>query len=827
MKNGFPNLAIQYESIFMDAPSAFLLLKPDTPHFTIVTANDAYVKATAIRRADLIGRGVFEAFPANPAEQGSNGQERLLASLNHVLRTRKTHDMPAHKYDLQEENGFKEKFWKPTNRPIFDEKGEILYILHRIEDVTEKIRVERERDRFFGLATDILVKLDFDGCFLDVNLASESILGWNSEELIGQPWIDFAHERDKDLTRQKLNLALDGELCQRFENRYLCKDGNYRWLIWKTRTEADERVIYCAAADVTQSRRLQSVTEGQKRALEMSVHGDALPRILDQLLQTMEENARLGVRASIMLLSEDKKRLLSGAGPSLPPEYLAACNGIPVGPNMGSCGTAAWSQQVHTAFDIGSDPAWERGREIALRHGLQACWSIPIFSTAGQVLGTFALYFDNPTHPTPEKIQLAEIISRTAGIVIEREQNQASKLLVEQQLIHARNEAEAANVAKSEFLANMSHEIRTPMNVVIGISNILSTQETLTESQAELISTLQTSADSLLALINDLLDLSKIEAKHVELEEVPFSIGQLVTDIVDMMTIRSQQKGLKFSSFGHHNCQDILVGDPTRLRQVILNLCSNALKFTNTGEVAIHLSCEPTGRDNYQEVKISVTDTGIGIEASKMQTIFQKFTQADNSITRKFGGTGLGLSITKKLVEAMNGTITVDSTPGEGSTFTLSVPLALDTTGVSEVSEPDPRPVRRPVPAGEHKKVLLVEDFEPNALIAGRYLRVFGYTYDIAVNGNEAIEMAKTGDYFAILMDVQMPELNGYQATKLIRENERTSGAARTSIIAMTAHAMPGDRERCLAADMDDYLSKPFRAEQLMEKLAAVAAVPS
>lgn len=831
MKKNLTHLSAHYEAIFMAAPTALLMLRPDAPKFTIITANDAYVEATLSSRADLIGKGVFDAFPANPEDGAVSGADRLKASLCRVVDTKEEDEMPVHRYDLPpppgQSGGFMERFWKPVNTPVFDRHGAIQYIIHRVENVTEAVRMERDHNRFFELATEILVKVDYEGYFLEVNSACESVLGWTPQDMIGQRWVQFLHPADIEMTYAKLERVFEGEECRHFQNRYICKDGNHRWLSWNTFTVPEERVIYCTATDITQSRRLQAVTEGQKRALEMSVHGNPLPSILEQLIRTMENNSRIGVRAAILLMSEDKQHLVSGAAPSLPSEYNQAVNGMRIGPGRGSCGTAASTGVAYSAENIHTDPAWSLCKNMALRHGLQACWSTPIFSSAGEVLGTFALYFDKPTNPNRDKIQLAGIISRTAGMVIEREQILAAKHKWGQQLIQARNDADAANVAKSDFLANMSHEIRTPMNVVIGISDILSKHEELSPSQSALVNTLANSADSLLALINDLLDLSKIEARSIDLERVPFNIGKMVEDIADMMEIRARQKGLKFTAFGHRDHQQILLGDPTRLRQVILNLCSNALKFTDSGEVAICLSCEPSATRDRVDVSIAVTDTGIGIEESKIDTIFQKFTQADSSINRKFGGTGLGLSITKMLVEVMNGSINVKSTPDKGSTFTLTVPLAVDAVD-SNTTQAPVIPLRVPaVVADPARIVLLVEDFEPNAIIAARYLAVFGYTCDTATNGREAVEKVKTGSYCAILMDIQMPEMNGFLATRHIRQYERDTGAARTPILAMTAHSMAGDRERCLAADMDDYLSKPFKALDLKTKLSALVKAPA
>ncbi len=830
MKDALSLLTPYYESIFMAAPGMYLLLQPDAPRFTIARANEAYLAATFQTNDTLIGQGIFEAFPDNPDDPAAQGVAQLRASLHHVIAQKEAHAMPITRYDVPrppaQGGGFEEKHWKPLNLPVFDEGGDIRYILHQVEEKTEQFRVELDRDSFLAVATDLLVKVGFDGDFKGVNVASQSVLGWTPEELMDRPWIEFLHEGDIESNRPAFQAVLAGEDYHNLENRYRCKDGNYRWLSWNTHTNLEQRVIYAAAADITQSRRLRAVTEGQKQALEMSMHGQPLPAILEHLLLTLEENASMGVRTSILLVSEDKQYLHLGAAPSLPDAFNRATDGLPIGENQGSCGTAASAGIPYAAYDIATDSAWEHRRALALAHGLRACWSTPIFSTAGEVLGTFALYFDQPMYPSTDKIQLVEIISRTAGMVIERERNMAAKRLAREQLIRARNDAEAANIAKSDFLANISHEIRTPMNVVMGVADILLRHEGLTETQAELMGTLQNSATSLLELIDDLLDLPRIEAQTITLQPVPFDLDQLLEEVSAMMKIRADQKGLAFTATSHGEHRGKLIGDPARLRQIVLNLCGNALKFTREGGVSIHLSTAPSDNPALVNVSLVVTDTGIGIEADQVKTIFQKFTQADSSITRKFGGTGLGLSITKQLVEVMDGTITGDSTPGEGSTFTVTVPLRVDLAHELKPQAPTPAPagVATPEVAAPPHRILLVEDFEPNAIIAGRYLRIFGYAYDVAANGLEAIERVKTGQYTAILMDVQMPELNGFEATRRIRAYERGAGRDRTPIIAMTARAMAGDRERCLDAGMDDYLPKPFNAEELKEKLRALIA---
>ena len=434
----------------------------------------------------------------------------------------------------------------------------------------------------------------------------------------------------------------------------------------------------------------------------------------------------------------------------------------------------------------------------------------------GKPRALFYLHDSKPRHWRRGEIDLViEMAHRTWA--------EAERVHAENQMIEALKKAEAANMAKTEFLANMSHEIRTPMNAIIGLSNILST-ENLTTRQKEFVHTLQFSADSLLSLINDLLDISKIEARTVELERIPFSLTKIVQEVISMMSMKAEEKGLSFVLDGDCAEGQIYIGDPTRLRQIITNLCSNALKFTDHGGIKISIGCHKTENPLLEDIHISVEDTGIGVPASKFDHIFEKFIQADTSINRKYGGTGLGLAITKMLTGLMGGTIGVESVVGKGSTFTIKIPLPLAAEGQKpEQSVDHKKSENNNVSLDAKNKILLVEDYAPNVLVAGTFLEEFGYEWESAKNGTEAVEKAIRGGYMAILMDVQMFGMNGLEATRMIREYEKKNVLKRVPIIGMTAHALSGDRERCIAVGMDDYLSKPFNPLELENKLREVA----
>jgi signal transduction histidine kinase/CheY-like chemotaxis protein len=388
--------------------------------------------------------------------------------------------------------------------------------------------------------------------------------------------------------------------------------------------------------------------------------------------------------------------------------------------------------------------------------------------------------------------------------------------------IESRKAAEAASIAKTQFLANMSHELRTPMNAILGMTDLALAEE-LPPRVHEYLQTARDSAEVLLDILNEILDLSRIEAGRLELESTAFSLRRAVEQVIKTLRLRAREKGLALIYYLPPDVPDLLIGDPLRFRQILINLVDNAVKFTHEGKIAVKAEVLNLTAEKAL-LEFSVSDSGIGIRPEDQARIFSPFTQADASTTRNYGGTGLGLTISRKLVELMNGQLRVESMPDHGTTFYFTVNLRLPDATAAEVSQSGQS--AHPAARRRALRILLAEDTPTSQRVVEYLLTKRGHSVEIARNGREALEMIEQRNYDTILMDVQMPVMDGLQATEAIR-SMTDPDKARLPIIALTAHALKEDAERCIAAGMDAYVSKPIQIDEFVELVELLGSAQS
>jgi PAS domain S-box-containing protein len=688
-----------------------------------------------------------------------------------------------------------------------------------------------------------------------------------------------------------------------------------------------------------------------RRIMTLMAAGNQLAAVLDAVALSVEAEAP-DTLCSILLLDEAGQRLTFGAAPSLPADYNAAIDGLGIGPDVGSCGTAAFLNRRVIVEDIRTDPLWADFKDLAAAAGLRACWSEPIRGAGGDILGVFGVYHRDVRAPGADDIAFIEAAAELAAIAIVRQREQeelarsearglrafeieqetarnlttffevsldmlcirdmnfnfvkvnqaweevlghsigdlegapmlplihpddtaatdghmqrlrvedevngfinryrhrdgryrhlewrarrvgdkvfgvardvTERLALEAEMSAAKRAAEAANQAKSDFLANMSHEIRTPLNGVIGVVDALH-QTGLTPSQREMVRLIQSSGVTLERLVSDILDISKIEAGRFEIEHRVFDLQDEFASLLELHQVRAQEKNLSFQASFGALARGEFHGDSTRIKQVLGNLLANAIKFTALGEVRLAIDAEDSDVAGQPcRLTFQVSDTGVGFDAEAGAALFQRFSQADTTITRRFGGTGLGLAISKALVEMMGGEITAQSTPGRGSAFRFTIPLARHQpledydAGVTFV-RPDAA-----LASGRHVterdaplRILLAEDHPTNQKVVELILAPYGVEMVIVENGAEAVQAMQTATFDLVLMDTQMPVMDGLAATRAIREYEQSQAERpRTPIVMLSANAMAHHRQEALAAGADLHVAKPVTAAALVE----------
>jgi len=813
---------------------------------------------------------------------------------------------------------------------------------------------------FIDLSLNLMCIVGTDGYFKHVNPAWETNFGFTSEELLARPYLEFVHPQDRAATAAEAAHITSGRSTLSFENRYRCKDGGYKWLLWSAIVRPERGLIYAVATDVTERKRAEARLAAQYAVTRVLAEAPTLASGTPRILQAICES--LGWSVGAIWRVDQKEKVLRCVETWRMPsaqvqEFDQGTHSRTFSPGVGLPGRV-WSQaQSAWIEDVTRDGNFPRA-SLAAQEGLHAAFGFPVLLGA-EVLGVLEFFSEQIQKPDRELLEMMSAIGSQIGQFIERKEAEDALRVYARDLEIAKKHAEEATRAKSEFLANISHEIRTPMNAMIGMTELaLATR--ITREQREYLTAIQGSADALLSLVNDLLDFSKIEARKLQLDRIGFDLRDALEDTMRVLAPRAQQKGIELACHIHPEVPDALVGDPLRLRQVVVNLVGNAIKFTEQGEVVLNVQAEPCTNGNVQ-LCFSVADTGIGILPEKQAVIFEAFSQADSSTTRRYGGTGLGLAISAQLVELMGGKLSVESELDRGSTFRFTArfearqpgtekpvtrwrtltdlpvlivddnatnrrileevftnwhmrPVAVESgaaalatleksvranqafavvlldghmpdmdgfavaerilqnrnyagirlvmltsagqaqdvakcrklgltayltkpikqselfdviiNAIAVVERPHtPRVRKRGLPVQRGLHVLVAEDNQVNQLVAKRILEKLGHQVTVVGNGREAVSAVQAGKFDLIAMDVQMPEMDGLDATAAIRLWEKTTGT-HIPIIAMTAHAMKGDRERCLAAGMDGYTSKPIRIGELDRAIAQLVGQP-
>jgi PAS domain S-box-containing protein len=655
-------------------------------------------------------------------------------------------------------------------------------------------RNERELTDFFENATEGLHWVGPDGIILRANRAELDLLGYAPEEYIGRPIAEF--HADEEVICDILRRLQAGEDLHNYEARLRCKDGSFRHVLINSnvlREGGQFRHTRCFTRDVTERRRNEAVLAGQKRVLEQLVHGAPLPDVLESLCEVIEGQSAGKLIATVLLMDEDGRRLRCAAGRRAPAAYARAVDGVKIGPRVGSCGTAAHRGEPVVVADIATDPLWADFRDLALDHGLRACWSTPIFCSQGRVLGTFAVYALVPRRPTAEELRLVDILARTAGVAVERRR--------------AEDALREADRRKDEFLATLAHELRNPLAPMRNALQVMQLAGGDAEAVGQARAMMERQMRQMVRLVDDLLDVSRITRGRLELRKQRVELAAVVRTAVETSRPLIQ-------SAGHELTVTLppqpvhLDADPVRLAQVFANLLNNAAKYTERGG-KIWLTAERQGSD----AVVTVRDTGLGIPPEMIGKVFELFTQVDRTLEKAQGGLGIGLTLVRRLVEMHGGSVEARSDGyGRGSAFTVRLPVVL---GLPHETE---EPVAGREPA-TRRRVLVVDDNRDSAISLGMMLELMGNEIRTAHDGLEAVRAAEEFRPDVVLLDIGLPKLNGYEAARRMRAQPR---GGEVVLIAVTGWGKDDDKRRSQEAGFNFHMVKPVEPAALEKLLAGL-----
>lgn len=657
---------------------------------------------------------------------------------------------------------------------------------------------------------DTLITINRNGVIQSVNERGKEMFGYSAEELIDQPiellipdrFREVHHKhRDKyqlDPKMREMGADLDLYAKRRNGTEFPVDVSLSPFSI------NQDHFVLCVVRDVTERKRLETRERNQSRILELIVKGTPLPAILELIVKSIEQEDPSWL-CSILLLDEEGKHLLHGAAPSLPDFYNQAIHGLAIGDGVGSCGTAAYAKKQVIVEDIFIHPYWIPFRELAQKANLHSCWSEPIISTDGKVLGTFAIYHREPKSPTQEDFQRINFAAYFASIAIERKQT-------EEELIKAKEKAEEMNKLKSYFLSNMSHELRTPLISVLGFAEFLQSELTNPE-HIEMASQIMEGGKRLNQTLNSLLEFSKLEAESETAPLMPHNLADEVLKSVEPFKTAAKKKGIHLEAKIVDDKLSANINSEL-FQKALFHLITNAIKFTKAGSITVELSLAYDENKHWAVVK--VIDTGIGIPEKLYDKLFAGFRQASEGFSRYYEGVGLGLPLTNKIVNLLNGKISVKSKVGKGSEFSIWLPAIPDKKELiqevkvkSDALIEEPLSIKKTLPA-----ILLVEDNESNRMVIQLFLKD---RYDIteAVDGIFAITLAAKMKFDMILVDINLGE--GVNGVETMRQMRKIPGYVQIPIIAVTAYAMAGDSERFLREGFDGYITKPFSKKNLLE----------